>query len=225
MEIAGLGVASLDELFKIVSFLREVLSDALHFGQQANALRIRMDDEQLRLRALQQLLFTNPLKIRQSAKCLFHEFEIEWQFTILEMLRQLRTVLAEYIPIQIEYQLARPQSVLNPTVSDVQALTSEFQKGSKTWESSLQASTSCFFRWKFASADKKRAEKLIKEFTEWNDRIQKNLELVVLRAKVLEIQQASRFYNVTKMLSRSDYLRKPNCNRSYATLEQLQIYK
>src|SRR5215471_12473795 len=104
MEIAGLSIAVLDEVFKLASYLLQVISDERHFGADANNLRIRMDDEQLRLRALQQLLFTKSPVLQHSSGRLFDAFEVEWQFTILEMLRQLRKQLSEYIPLQIEYK-------------------------------------------------------------------------------------------------------------------------
>src|SRR5947207_12564982 len=117
MDIAGLSIAVLDQAFKLASYLHQVISDERHFGGDANILRIRMDDEQLRLRALQQLLFSKSLAIQPSGGRLFDAFEVEWQFTILEMLRQLRKQLSEYIPVQIEYKLTRPQQVFDPSTS------------------------------------------------------------------------------------------------------------
>src|SRR5208282_4029700 len=115
MELGSLTIAVLDQAFKLAQYIREVISDERHFGDDANKMRIRMDDEQLRLRALQQLLFGESSVGTHSSGRLFDQFEIEWQFTILEMLRQLRKQLSEYIPVQIEYKLTRPREVLDPT--------------------------------------------------------------------------------------------------------------
>jgi len=185
MEIAGLSIAILDETFKIVSFLQNVVSDERHFGADANVLRIRMDDEQLRLRALQQLLFSKSPIIKNPAGRLFDEFDVDWQFTILEMLRQLRKQLAEYIPLQIEYKLMRPREIIDPSSANVETLSHEFDKKNEDFELEIQKSTSPFLKWKFAFWDKKKAAKLIEQFTNWNNRVQRNLELVLLRVQIL----------------------------------------
>ena len=186
MEIAGLAIALFDETFKIVSFLHQALSDERHFGADANVLRIRMDDEQLRLRALRQLLFSKSPIIKNPKGRLFDEFDMDWQFTVLEMLRQLRKQLAEYIPLQIEYKLMRPREIVDPSSATLETLSHEFdKKKNEEFEMEIQKSTSPFLKWKFALWDKKKAEKLIDEFTNWNNRVQRNLELVLLRVRVL----------------------------------------
>jgi len=143
-----------------------------------------MDDEQLRLRALQQLLFTSsPVATTPSGR-LFDQFEAEWQFTILEILRQLRKQLSDYLPLQIEYKIARSEQSLDPSDATVEALSNEFVNQS-TLEEKFHRSTSKFRKFKFALRDKKRASKIVQGFTEWNDRVQRNLELILLRVKLL----------------------------------------
>jgi len=184
MDIAGLSLTVLDQAFKLAQLLHQIISDERNFGDDANKMRIRMDDEQLRLRALQQLLFNKSHLISHPGGRLFDEFEAEWQFTILEMLRDLRRQLSKYIPVEIEYRLTRPLDVLDPTMPSIDALIHEFE-GYNVAERDIQKRTSPFLKWKFALKDKKKAEKIIEEFENWNNRIQRNLELIVLRTKIL----------------------------------------
>jgi len=181
---AGLALAIFNQLTPITRLLYRTISDERDFGSDATALRIRMDDEQLRLRALQQLQFTSSPVATTPSGCLFDQFEAEWQFTILEMQRQLRKQLSDYLPLQIEYKISRSEQPLDPSDATVEALSNDFVNQS-TLEEKFHRSTSKFRKFKFALRDKKRASKIVQDFTEWNDRVQRNLELILLRVKLL----------------------------------------
>lgn len=182
-EIAGITLAALDQAFKVASALKEVISDERHFGKDATKWRLRMDDEQLRLRTLQQLLFDELPSALGSSKRMFDEFEPEWQLSILEMLRQLRRLLTKYIPMQILYELTRPLSVLDPSLAMAPELAMEFVEG-PVLEKKLQSSTSIWLKWRWSLSQKKDAEKLVAEFNEWNNRIKQNMELILLRVQL-----------------------------------------
>lgn len=187
MDIAGLSFAVLDQLLKLLDYIGTKLEESKEFGKDAQKLRIRMDDEQNRLQSFQKLLFDKPFGPKN--ECIFNSFRDQIQHNILEMLRQLRQEIWQYIPIQIRYQIvgSLPMDLLHPSQTSNTILTREFTHTGI--EEKAQNSIHILQKVSWVGWDKKRAEKILQEVVDWNNRIKANLELSLLE---LQIQLSTR---------------------------------
>ncbi|KAG5811370.1 hypothetical protein H9Q74_006068 [Fusarium xylarioides] len=168
--VAGLTIAVLDQLWKLGDRTAELVANFRSFDSDTRTLETKICDESNRTRALQKLLFDK--SSTYGGKALFEQFDSDVQEQIQVLLEQASDILDQAYKV-LSRTLGSPvkgSGFLNSDSANTDDLESKppgsFQR----------------LRWSFSS--KKRVEAIVREFSEYNDRIHENVKLWCLGTSI-----------------------------------------
>ncbi|KAI1804418.1 hypothetical protein F4811DRAFT_520533 [Daldinia bambusicola] len=185
LSIAGFTLTAINTFLKVSEKTAELISNVHDFDHDTQVLETRIRDDNVRTRALRQLLF-DPSSIYHG-RTLFELFNPEVQGRIQLSLEQANSIIEQ------AYQLLRRQRAVSPagetgaeddipsssTLSINLLLTPSRGSGlspSYTHGRSKKPSRT-FRRIQWSLLDKERAEAIVRDFCEMNKRIYDNIEL------------------------------------------------
>lgn len=185
MEAAGLALGVLAILKPLVCAISDTIDSERSYGSDAEKLRVRCSAQQKRLESLERVLF-DAGKFPFVTGRIWDHLPEPVQVDVVDMLRQLYTLLDEYLAVKKKYDLEPPkrqdtlESLLgvgdDPEVVDRRRHL--IVAGRRETDARYRRLAGWTKRMHWAVWDKRVAQRMVDEFEVWNQRVQQLIETV-----------------------------------------------
>jgi hypothetical protein len=164
--VAGVGIQIVDDAVKVIIFIRDIIHDSKHFGEDIRPLRTRTITETARLQA-----FSGFMKqIDDQGKTRFDSFPLINQKAILGMMLELELLFAGYSKFVREHDINELQRGYEPDLQLKSNVDTVMEKAGKD-SARVQKQASLAEKMFWGIFEKRRILSLLKSLEDWNSRL------------------------------------------------------
>jgi Prion-inhibition and propagation len=181
LSIAGVSLAAFDQLLKLGERTFELIQDSRAFDDDTRKLSNKIGDENLRLRLLRGLLFSEATIYGN--KTLFEQFESDIQKQIQLLLGPLKGTLQEGCDLlERRYGVTQENPGLVSQTSNLSIASTLTPNTLVSPSRSKSPGLQDYFRWSFQ--DKKRVKTIVEEVSDQNNRVHEKIKLWCLASQL-----------------------------------------